>query len=60
MEGNIDSWGIRKYSDDELIYVLRDPLACEKALTVAITEALARILEKQKLKTNQSPVISED
>lgn len=45
MKGEQDGWRIRKYDNKKLVETLRDPFACEPALTVALTEAIARILE---------------
>lgn len=44
---NRDSWGIRKRSDKRVAKVLRDCFACENAVQVATTEAIARLLERK-------------
>ena len=46
IQGSPDSWKIRELDDTGLAKTLRDRYACEEALGVAITEALARILER--------------
>lgn len=46
---NFDHWGIRKLTDEKLIAVLRDVFACEEALWIAMTEGMARLLERKKL-----------
>jgi len=44
----VDKWQIRKEWDKRLIEILRkdEPFICEKARWVAVTEILARILER--------------
>lgn len=44
-----DSWGIKKSSDEQLIALLRDPLACEGAVVWAMRETLARLIVMGRL-----------
>ena len=45
-EPTMSTWGVNRLTDDKLIDLLRNNLACEGAVQWAMREALARLLER--------------